>query len=290
MLLAQDRIEAATADASPSLSRVGRWMSTHPIRTLSHSADEIASLTGTSVAAVNRFARAAGFDGFGHLKAELGEELHSTVEPLRKLRSARAKARWPRTGDGTPVIDAEALQHAVTVPEIERVAGRLLKARQVLVLGLGTSSCLAGYAVHVLTPYLPHVWSVAMEGGTEEAARRLARCARGDVLVAISLPRYSKDTVRLADFTRTRGAHVIALVDVAEAPLGRVADSLLVAPSTHPVMPSSAVGTLAVIEAMAVAVMRLNPDSVRIARELSDLVVSHLTAQRPDRQSGEKVK
>src|SRR6516164_6455616 len=66
-----------------------------------------------------------------------------------------------------------------------RVAGRLLKARQVLVLGLGTSSYLAGYAVHVLTPYLPHVWSVATEGGTEEAARRLARCARGDVLVAI---------------------------------------------------------------------------------------------------------
>src|SRR6516165_7333856 len=106
-------------------------------------------------------------------------------------------------------------------------------------------------------------------GGTQEAARRLARCARGDVLVAISLPRYSKDTVRLADFTRTRRAHVIALIDVAEAPLGRVADSLLVAPSTHPVMPSSAVGALAVIEAMAVAVMRLNPDSVRIARELA---------------------
>ena len=45
VLLAQDRIEAAAADASPSLSRVGRWMSTHPIRTLSHSADEIASLS-----------------------------------------------------------------------------------------------------------------------------------------------------------------------------------------------------------------------------------------------------
>src|SRR5215467_7839127 len=93
MTLAQDRIESAMADASPSLSRVGRWMSTHPIRTLSHSAEEIAGLTGTSVAAINRFARAAGFDGFTHLKSELGEELQSTIAPLRKLSGTAATAR-----------------------------------------------------------------------------------------------------------------------------------------------------------------------------------------------------
>src|ERR1700756_4280129 len=82
---AHDRIEAAMVDTSPSLARVGRWMSMHPIRTLSHSADEIASLTGTSIAAINRFSRAAGFAGFTHLKTVLAEELQSTVEPLRKL-------------------------------------------------------------------------------------------------------------------------------------------------------------------------------------------------------------
>jgi DNA-binding MurR/RpiR family transcriptional regulator len=281
-VLAQDRIEAAVADVPPSLSRVGQWMSTHPIRTLSHSAEAIASLTGTSVAAVNRFARAAGFDGFTHLKTVLGEELHATVEPLRKLGRARARSRSPGAEAGSPVIDGEAMQRAATVPEVQRVAGRLLKARQVLVLGLGTSSYLAGYAAHVLMPYLPRVWTVAGEGGTEEAARRLARCSRDDVLIAISLSRYSRDTVSLADFARGRGAHVIALVDRPGAPLAAMAHALLLAPGEHPVMPSSAVGALAVIEAIAVAVMRLNPQAVRIARELSDLVVSHLTTQSPD--------
>src|SRR5499427_8672007 len=91
-MLAQDRIESAVAETSPSLSRVGRWMSSHPIRTLSHSAEEIALLTGTSVAAVNRFARAAGFEGFTHLKTQLGDELQSNVAPLRKLAAARPKA------------------------------------------------------------------------------------------------------------------------------------------------------------------------------------------------------
>src|SRR5215471_13055404 len=112
-MLAQDRIESAVAEASPSLSRVGRWMSTHPIRTLSHSAEEIASLTGTSVAAINRFARAAGFDGFTDLKAVLGEELQSAVAPLSKLAPARARARSKKAKAVAPAVDAEALQRAI---------------------------------------------------------------------------------------------------------------------------------------------------------------------------------
>ena len=262
-------------------------MSNHPIRTLSHSAEEIASLTGTSVAAINRFARAAGFEGFTHLKTALGEDLQSTIEPLSKLQSeeteGRARKLKARARRIEPVvIDIEALQRAATGPQIQRVAGRMLKARQVALLGLGTSSYLAGYAAHLLMPYLPRVWTVSGEGGTEEAARRLARCERGDVLIAISLPRYSKDTVRLADFVRERGVHVIAVTDVSSAPLAAKADLLLLAPSEHSVMPSSAVGALAVIEAIATAVMRLNPDAARIAVELSELVASHLTTHSHD--------
>src|SRR5262249_10387413 len=153
------------------------------IRTLSLAAEEIASLTGTSVAAVNRFSRAAGFEGFTDLKSALGEELQSAVEPVRKLgRSPRAAA--PRA----PSIDGEALQAACRMPQLQRAAGRLMKARRVWLLGFGASCHLAGYAAHVLTPFLPNVGTLAGDGGTEEAARRLARCARGDVLLAVSLP------------------------------------------------------------------------------------------------------
>src|SRR5215475_3460029 len=120
VLSAQHRIESAVEDASPSLSRVGRWMSAHPIRTLSHSAEEIATLTGTSVAAINRFARAAGFEGFTDLKAALGEELQSTVDPLRKLARTKGKA-GARSSKSTPsVLDSDALQRATTVPNIQR--------------------------------------------------------------------------------------------------------------------------------------------------------------------------
>jgi DNA-binding MurR/RpiR family transcriptional regulator len=234
------------------------------------------------VAAINRFARAAGFEGFAHLKSLLGEELQSNLAPLRKLGRAGSSARSLKAKTAAATIDAHALQRATSAPQIQRAAGRLLKAEQVLLLGLGTSGYLAGYAAHALMPYLPHVWALAGEGGTEEAARRLSRCARGDVLIAVSLPRYSKDTIRLARFARERGAHVIAITDVADAPLAAIANSLLLAPSEHPVMPSSAVGALAVIEAIAAAVMRLIPDAALVAREMSELVLSYLATSQQE--------
>lgn len=290
---AQDLIESAVASASPSLSRVGRWMTAHPISTLSQSAEEIASFTGTSVAAINRFSRMAGFEGFAHLKTVLGDELQSSVQPLQKLGGANQKPSRGRKGsaqNSPSAIDGEALQRAATDPHIQRAAGRLLKARQVLLLGLGTGSYLAGYAAHVLMPYLPHVWSVGGEGGTEEAARRLARCGSGDALLAISLPRYSRDTVRLADFARERGVYVIAITDTAEAPLARIAQSLLLAPGEHALLPSSALGALAVIESLATTVIRVNPEAERVARDLSELVVSQFTTAHPQRKTRSQAK
>jgi DNA-binding MurR/RpiR family transcriptional regulator len=89
-----------------------------------------------------------------------------------------------------------------------------------------------------------------------------------------------RDTVALARFARERGAHVIVLTDAPESPLASVADTVLLAPAAHPVMSSSALCAVAVIEAVASAVMRLSPDAARVARELTDLVLSHLAAPR----------
>jgi DNA-binding MurR/RpiR family transcriptional regulator len=267
---ALDRIRTAVGEASPSLARVGQWIAAHPIQTLSRSAEEIAELTGTSVAAINRFSRVAEFDGFGHLKAVLGEELQSAVDPVRKLDTGTARR-------SRATVEHAALQAAGSGPEVQRAAGRLLKAHQVWVLGLGASSYLAGYAAHVLMPYLPCV----IPGGTEEVARRLARCGPNDVLVAISLPRYSRDTVLLARFARERGARVIGITDAPTAPIAALCHTLLLAPSEHNVMPSSALGALAVIEALAATVMRLHPDAVRIAHDLSEVVLPHLVPPAP---------
>jgi DNA-binding MurR/RpiR family transcriptional regulator len=266
-------VQQAAAAASPSLSRVGQWMAAHPIQTVSHSAEEIAALTGTSVAAVNRFSRAAGFEGFAVLKTAWGRELQSVIDPVRKL-SAQA-GNQTRRGSGA-AGDWAAIDQAVASAPIEKVAGKLLKARQVWVAGLGMTSHIAAFAADGLEPYARQVRPLTGAGGIEQVLRHMLGCGPGDVLLAITLPRYSRDIARLAAVARERGAHVVAMTDQREAPLAQVAHSVLLAPASHALLASSALGVMALIEALTAAVMRLNPEAQRVARELSDAVLEQL--------------
>lgn len=283
------RISQSALDNSPVLEKVGLWMAAHPLRVIALSAEEVAQQSGVSLAAVNRFARSTGFEGFAHLKAELAEELQDAAEPIRKLMPhSGMPSNGARIAGGSFDIAQRNLQvaaQALDSKSLEHAARRILKARVLYTLGLGMSSYLAHTAAHLLMPYAPVVTHLAGDGGTEAAARRMTRIGDEDVLLAVSLPRYSRDTASLARYARERGAWVLSITDRPGAPLAAHADAVLLAPADHGVLSSSAVAALAVIEALTTRVMQLNPDSVRLATELSEAVLDHLSVGRSAKPS-----
>lgn len=278
------RISQSALDNSPVLEKVGLWMAAHPLRAIALSAEEVAQQSGASLAAVNRFARSAGFEGFAHLKTALAEELQDAAEPIRKLMPTSASARNSAPDTSHPLAAAQrnlqVAAQALDAKALDHAARRILKARILYTLGFGMSSYLAETAAHLLMPFGPTVTNLAGDGGTEAAARRMTHIGPGDVLLAISLPRYSRDTASLARYARERGAWVLAVTDRPGAPLAAQADAVLLAPADHGVLSSCAVPALAVIEALTTRVMQLNPDSVRLATELSEAVLDHLSVGR----------
>src|SRR5256885_14466 len=78
----------ASVDGSPAVARVGRWMAAHPVLAVTLSAEEVANACGGSLAAVNRFAKHAGYEGFADLRLHLGRQLQQALEPVNKLRAA----------------------------------------------------------------------------------------------------------------------------------------------------------------------------------------------------------
>lgn len=274
------RISQSALDNSPVLAKVGLWMASHPLRAIALSAEEVAQQSGASLAAVNRFARSAGFEGFAHLKSELADELQDAAEPIRKLMPQAPRKTAAEHALGTAQRNLQLAAQALDVKTLDAAARRILKARVLYTLGFGVSSCLAGAAAHYLMPFCPTVVHLSSDGGTEAAARRMTRIGKDDVLLAVSLPRYSRDTASLARYARERGAWVLAVTDRPGAPLAAQADAVLLAPADHDVLSSCAVSVLAVIEALTTRVMQLNPDSVRLATELSEAVLDHLSVGR----------
>ena len=130
-----------------------------------------------------------------------------------------------------------------------------------------------------LQPFCRQLVNVVEYGGTEVAAGRLMNLEASDVLIAISFPRYASDAVHLTRFALDRGASIIALTDSIASPLAPLAGEVLIAQSSHPVLSSSNVSALLVIEALVTALMVSNNANVEKAARLTEAISAYLIAQ-----------
>jgi hypothetical protein len=93
----------------------------------------------------------------------------------------------------------------------ESVVDRLAHAPRVHVMGLRKCHAPAYLLSYLLGMLREDVTAVDASAGS--LTDELRRVRAGDCFVAMSIHRYSLDTVRAAQWARQRGAHVIALTD-----------------------------------------------------------------------------
>ena len=267
-------------ELQPSLRKVADFILRHPLRAATLTIEEMAHETSTSPAAVNRLAKALNLGGYSGMKAELVATLQQVVSPVDKLRNELAHRPDGAFGLHEQIQSASSnLATAATSnhPDtFEAFVNHLVKARKIYILGFGNSVYFAGLAASTLIPFCADATAISMEGGNENAAYRLAAITDQDVLLAISLPRYSIDNLQLSRFASERGATVLAITDSPASPLTAIAEHTLFAPCDHPVLTSSNIAVLALIEGLVAGVMARNEKAVKLATELTESVMSYL--------------
>jgi DNA-binding MurR/RpiR family transcriptional regulator len=283
---------AESPDAPAAARKAALELVRHPMPAASAGIQSLARRAGVSAASASRFARALGFASFGGLRSALAQALHEALQPgqepidrpVEKLRAgtgsaARARSALAESLRGTAGNVAATVGN-LDAAELAALAKTLRAARRVYVMGFGLSASLATLLALQLEPYLPHVIDVAAAGGNELAAGRLMDAGPGDVLIAISLPRYSADALRLAKLARDRKTLLVALTDSSAAPLARLAQHRLIAPSQHPVLPSGLAPALAAIDALATAVLLATGRHVARAQRLTEVTAHYFAGKR----------
>lgn len=267
-------------DLQPSLRKVADFILRHPLKAATLTIEEMAQETGTSPSAVNRLAKVMDLGGYTGLKTELVASLQQMVSPVDKLRNELEQRAGGEFGLHEQIRIASSNLGAAgsnnPATSFEAFVDSLINARKIFVLGFGNSAYLAGLAASTLMPFCADATAISMEGGNENAAYRLAAITDQDVLLAISLPRYSLDTLQLARFAKERGATVLAITDSPASPLSTLAEHVLFAPADHPVLTSSNIAVLALIEGLVASVMARNKEAVKLATELTESVMSYL--------------
>jgi DNA-binding MurR/RpiR family transcriptional regulator len=268
------------AEGSASNRAIADYLLRNQVRVTALGVEELAEACAVSTATISRFARDLGFKNYAAMRGAVAETLQSMLQPVEKLRSTIAR----KATAASPALESlgyaeaaiTATSRALAGAQLDSIGAVLTKASTVYVMGFGLSSFLAGTLAMHLQPFCRHVVEVAASGGTEVAASHLANITGKDVLVAISLPRYTLAVVPLTRFARDSGATVVSITDSPASPLAELGHHVLYAHSAHPVLPSSGSSTLAVIEALAVSLMTSNKANVAKAARHTEAIAAYL--------------
>jgi DNA-binding MurR/RpiR family transcriptional regulator len=276
------RLREQQLSGSASNRVIAEYLLRNPVHGNSLSIEDMAAACGVSTATLSRFARALSFHGYPELRAALAEALQEVLRPVEKLRGALARQASDdplRASLQDSLANLRATAEGLDPAVLKRAGLKVSKAACVYVLGFGLSAHLAALLTLGLQPFCRQLVNVVEYGGTEVAAGRLMNLDASDLLIAISFPRYATDAVHLTRFAVDRGASIIALTDSIASPLAPLAEELLIAQSSHPVLSSSNAAALLVIEALVTALMVSNGANVEKAARLTEAISTYLVAQ-----------
>ena len=256
------RIKDAQPDYSRAFKRLAGFILEQTFAVSTMGIEELAQGAGVSVATVNRFAHECGYSGYPQFRADLRSLFDKIFEPVEKIRSDSLRhvkeneiiLRSLETSAQNIQKTLNILQESST--SVEEAVDYILSAKSIFVVGMGVSALHASYMVECLEPFLPKKIR-EMNGfcGAERAFRRMSMLDQHDLIIAITLPRYSKSIVELLHLAKEKGCKILALTDEHVSPVVPLADISLFAPSEHPVLYAANAPLIALIEAISSAVV-----------------------------------
>ena len=229
-------------------------------------ASRLGSTVSVSESTVVRFAIELGFEGYPEFQHALQEIVRIKLTSFQRMDVTNSLI-----GDGdvlTKVLNSDIDKIKRTIEEIDRIAfdssvDSLVLAKSIYIIGLGSSAVLASSLNHSLQMIFDNV-KLLDASSADEIYAQIMNVSAGDVVIAISFPRYSRKLISAVSFAKDSGAKIIALTDSESSPIASFADSLLVARSDMASFADSLVAPLSVINALVVAVSRKKQDELRV--------------------------
>ncbi len=251
---------------SKSQRRIADYILEHYSKAAYLTAARLGQQAQVSESTVVRFAFELGFDGYPALQAALQETVRSKLTSLQRMEVA-----GDRQEEGDPVLDQvlnkDVQQIYRPLEQTDRAAfagavESIHQAKTVYLLASGSAAFLAGFLNFYFRLVLPNV-RLIQSASASELFEQILRVGKGDIVIGISFPRYSKKTVNALRYARKNGAQVVAITDSEFSPLAAQADYLLLARSDMVSFADSLVAPLSLINALIAAVGQRRQEETR---------------------------
>lgn len=248
-------VDLSTKKLSKGHKKLVKYISENYDKAAFMTASKLGENVGVSESTVVRFATEMGFKGYPELQKELQQMIKSKLTAVQRmevssnLMSEDDAIKKVLNGDIDLIRDT---LESVSDIEFKKAVETINKAKKIYILGVRSSAALASFLYFYLNPVFENVVLIDTSSASE-MFEQMFRISENDVCVAISFPRYSKQTINALRFINDRGTKIIAITDSAVSPIAEYADTLLVAKSDMVSVVDSLVAPLSLINALIVA-------------------------------------
>ena len=194
-------------------------------------ASKLGAIVGTSESTVVRFAIELGYAGYPEFQHSLQEIIRNRLTSFQRIEVTNSLIRDGEVLDKVLLSDAEKIRR--TMEEIDHASfneaiEKILAAKTIYIIGVRSSSSLASFLHFNFRMIFDNVKFVQTTSGSD-MFEEIMHIGEGDVMIALSFPRYSKRIINAVEYARANKANVVALTDSKTAPIATLANQLLIA-------------------------------------------------------------
>ncbi len=258
------KLESNTASFSKGQKKIAAYIMQNYDKAAFMTASALGEKVGVSESTVVRFASELGFKGYPEFQKEIQQMIKSKLTAVQRMEVSESLI-----GDGDVIRsvlskDIELIRETAektSKEDFKMAVEAIKKANKIYILGVRSSAALASFLAFYFNLVFDSVVLVDTSSASE-MFEQMFRIGEGDVCIAISFPRYSKQTVNALRFIADRKATVISITDNDASPMVPYTDHLLVAKSNMASVVDSLVAPLSLINALIVSVTLSKKDEV----------------------------
>lgn len=248
-------IEAASPGFSKGQRSIAKYILDNYEKAAFMTANRLGQVVDVSESTVVRFAAELGYDGYPEMRRALQDMIRNRLTSVQRIQVA--KDLMDSQDILSLVLSSDIEQIRLTMEETDRsrfqtAVDMIVNAKNLYIFGLRSASALTNFMGFYYNLLFDNV-RVINGSSASEVFEQILRISNGDVLIALSFPRYSRRTIKAMHYARDMGASVIGITDTSTSPIAKLADIALYARSDMISFLDTLVAPLSLVNALIVA-------------------------------------
>lgn len=265
----QQLIKEKYPNLSPGQKKVAEFLVEFMELSSLYTISQIGREVGVSDTTVIRLAYALGLDSFSEMQKMIRNEWLSSKQPSPNSLAISEDEDGKVTNIVTHSIlhEKKILDHLVNhirEEDIWKTVDLLIKADRIFIGGFRESYTVAYWLYYRLNQFRDHIYVSSPTGYVPEL---LCDFTDKSVIILFSLPRYSKETLVLAEQAKRLNASLIAMTDRTLSPLGQLATITLITGENTEIFSDHALPLLSLSQLIVMAMHQKDVENIRRRQE-----------------------